>query len=131
MSSPHIRARLLTPRGPPVEGPVCCELSCHPIEPLRGSARSSREAHIHFWLYFTARFRAFPRTHAGPKAAAVGNEGVGLPGKLEKVQHAVVLLPDPSHTARGNLLAHHVQLNMPVSPHVFLLPMQAVGVKSL
>ncbi len=78
---------------------------------------------------FTARFRASPRTCAGPNAAAVDDEGVLLPGKLDKAQHAVVLLQDPHHAAHGQLYAHHVQLNVPVSPHVVLLHMQAVGVK--
>jgi hypothetical protein len=48
-------------------------------------------------------FRASPRAHAGPKAAAVDGEGVGLPGELVRAQHAVVLLPDPHHAARGKL----------------------------
>jgi hypothetical protein len=33
-----------------------------------------------------------------PKAAAVGDEQVGLPGELVRVQHASVLLPDPCLT---------------------------------
>ncbi len=78
-----------------------------------------------------AQFRASPHKHAGPNAAAVDDEGVSLPGKLDKAQHAVVLLPDPHHAACGQLSAHNVQLNMKVSPHVVLLRTQAFGVKSL
>jgi hypothetical protein len=68
-----------------------------------------------------ARFRASPRARAGPKAAAVQDEGVGLPGKLCSAQHAVVLLPDPRHTARGISLSAHVQLNVPGALHVVML----------
>ncbi len=78
-----------------------------------------------------ARFLAPPRIHAGPNAAAVDAEGFDLPGKLDKALHAVVLLPDQRHAAHGQLSAHHVQLNMPVSPHVILLRTQVVVVKSL
>jgi hypothetical protein len=65
------------------------------------SARSSREAPIHFWPQFMARFRVFPHALAGPRAAAVEDEGVGLPGELVSIQDADVLLPDPRRTARG------------------------------
>jgi hypothetical protein len=71
----------------------------------------SHGAPIHFQPQFTARFRASPRARAGPNAAAVKNEGVGLPGKLGRAQHAVILLPDPRYTARGSL-STHVQLKV-------------------
>ncbi len=105
--------------------------SSFPVSCPWGSARSSHEATIHFWPYFTAQFRASPHKRAGPNAAAVDDEGVSLPGKLDKAQHAVILLPDPRHAACGPLSAHNVQLNIKVSPHVVLLRTQAVGVKSL
>ncbi len=107
-----------SPMWPPAKGPVCCEMSCHCC---------SREAPIKFRLYFTTRFQASPHAHAGPKAAAVEDEGVGLPGKLDKAHHTVIL-PNPRHAALGKLSAHHVQLNMPIFPHVILLRTQAVGV---
>ncbi len=37
-----------------------------------------------------------PCARVRPKAAAVGDKEVGLPGQLVRAQHAVVLLPDPS-----------------------------------
>jgi hypothetical protein len=47
-------------------------------------------------------FEFSPHAHAGPEAAVVDDEGVGLPGKLVySGRHAVVLLPDPRHAARG------------------------------
>jgi hypothetical protein len=77
-----------------------------------------------------ARFQASPRACAGPKAAAAEDEGFGLPGELVRAQPTVVLLPDPRHAASGKLSAH-VQLDMPGSPHVFMLHMQAVRMESL
>jgi hypothetical protein len=50
-----------------------------------------------------ARFWASPRARTGPNAAAVDDEGVGLPGELVRAQHAVTLLPDPLHAAHGSL----------------------------
>ncbi len=47
------------------------------------------------------RFRASPCARAGPKAAAVKVEGVGLSGELDIVQHTVVLLQDSRHADRG------------------------------
>jgi hypothetical protein len=40
-----------------------------------------------------------PHARAGPRAAALGDEGVCLPSGLFSAQHAVVLLPDPRHAA--------------------------------
>ncbi len=71
-----------------------------------GLARSNREAPIHFWPQFTARFRASPHAHAGPTAAAGKDEGVGLPDKLSITQHDGILLPDPRHAAHCILSAH-------------------------
>ncbi len=61
---------------------------------------------VDFRPQFTAWFWDSPCARAGPKAAAVKDEGVGLPGKLGRAQHAVILLPDPCHTACENLSAH-------------------------
>jgi hypothetical protein len=69
----------------------------------RGASTLSREVHIHVRPQLTARFRASTHACAGPKAAAVDDEGVRLPGELVRAQHAVVLLPDPCHTACGKL----------------------------
>jgi hypothetical protein len=90
-----------------------------------------RRPPIHFRPLFTAQFRASPCARAGPNATAVKDEGVSFPGELDRAQHAVVLLPDPRHAARGKLLSAHIQLNMPDFPHIIMLHMQAVGVKSL
>jgi hypothetical protein len=46
-------------------------------------------------------------------------------------QHAVVLLPDPHHAARGISLCAHIQLNVLGTHHVIMLRTQAVGMKSL
>jgi hypothetical protein len=47
-------------------------------------------------------------------------------------RHAVVILPDPRHAARGCYFSAHVQINVPgMSPHVIMLRTQAVGMKSL
>jgi hypothetical protein len=63
----HIRAPFQVPRGPLARGSVCREVSCHLSELLWGLARSSREAPIHFWPQFMARFRA-PCVHVlGPR----------------------------------------------------------------
>jgi hypothetical protein len=48
-----------------------------------------------FCCIYTAWFWASPRARAGPRAAAVKDEGIGLPGKLGKALHAIILLPDP------------------------------------
>ncbi len=95
-----------------------------------GLARSSREAPIHLRPQLTAQFRASPHARAGPKAVAVDDEGVGLPGELVRAQHAVVLLPDPCHAARGKLILRPCPVNVPGSPHI-MLRMQAVGMKLL
>jgi hypothetical protein len=50
------------------------------------------------------------RACAGPRAAALGDERVGLSGELVSAQHAVVLLPDPCHAASGHHLSVHVQI---------------------
>jgi hypothetical protein len=76
-------------------------------------------------------FEFSPHARAGPKAAVVDDEGVGLPGELFS-RHAVVLLPDPRHVARGHYFSAHIQMNVPgPPPHVVMLRTQAVGMKSL
>jgi hypothetical protein len=42
-------------------------------------------------------FEISPRARAGPRAAALADEGVGLSGELVSAQQAVVLLPEPCH----------------------------------
>jgi hypothetical protein len=61
-------------------------------------------------------FEFSPHACAGPRAAAVEDEGVGLPGVLVNAQPAVVLLPDPHHAAHGRYLSAHVQINVPGPP---------------
>jgi hypothetical protein len=51
-----------------------------------------------------------PRASAGPKAAAQGDEEVGHPGKLVRVQQVVVLLTDPHFAAHGRHLYAQVQI---------------------
>ncbi len=46
-------------------------------------------------------------------------------------RHAVILLPDTRHAARGRYFSAHVQINVPGPPHVVMLRTQAVGMKSL
>ncbi len=46
-------------------------------------------------------------------------------------RHAVVLLPDPRHTACGHYFSAHIQINVPGPLHVIMLRMQAVKMKSL
>jgi hypothetical protein len=55
-------------------------------------------------------FEFFPRAHAGPRAAALGDEEVGLSNELVSAQHAVVLLEDPCHAALGCHFSVHVQI---------------------
>jgi hypothetical protein len=55
-------------------------------------------------------FELSPCARAGPRIAAVGDEGVGLSDELVSAQHAVVLLPDPRHAARSHHLSAHIQI---------------------
>jgi hypothetical protein len=76
---------------------------CQPCELPWGSACYSWVATIHFRPLTMAGFS--PRARARPKAAAQGDEEVGLPGKLVRVQQAVVFLPDPHFTPHGRHLS--------------------------
>jgi hypothetical protein len=121
VSSLHVRAPLPGPTWPPAVGPVFNELSCHPGELPWGSARSSREAPIHFRRNLRPGFE-LPHVHMlGPKAAASEAKGVGLPGELVRAQQAVILLTDLRHAAHSSLSLRHVQLNVPGCPHVIML----------
>ncbi len=87
-----------------------------------GSHAPVVEAPIHFWPPFAARFRASPWACAGPNAAVVGDEGVGLPGKLGRAQHAVILLLGPRQAARGSLSSPYLfSLNMLGLSHIVML----------
>ncbi len=55
-------------------------------------------------------------SHAGPRAAAVEDEGVGLYGVLVSAEHTVFLLPDPSYVAYGRHLSAHIQFVMTQVP---------------
>jgi hypothetical protein len=117
--SPHCPTR--TPsRRPSVQ----CGKSCHLGGPLWGSHAPVVEAPIHFQPPFPARFRASPRARAGPNAANVRDEEVGLPDKLGRAQHAVILLPGPRHAARGSLSSPSTSsLNVLRLSHVIMLRM--------
>ncbi len=75
-------------------------------------------------------FKFSPHARAGPRTAAVEDEGVSLPAVLVSAQHADIL-PDPHHAARGRYLSAHVQINVPGPPNIIMLRTQAVGMKSL
>jgi hypothetical protein len=116
VSSLHIRAPFQIPRGPPAEGSVHSEVSCHRGELPWGSARSSREGPHPLLATIYGPVSSSPRACAGPKAAAVKDEGVVLPAKLCRAQHAVILLPDPRQADCVISLSAHVQLNVPDTP---------------
>jgi hypothetical protein len=104
MSGLYVRAPLPVPRGPPAEGPACCEVEL----PSQWTAvgLSTLQLWGPRWLSTAIYSPVLRCARAGPKAAAVKDEGVGLPGKLSRGQHTVILLPDPCHAACENLSAH-------------------------
>ncbi len=106
----HVFAPLPVPCGPPAEVQRTVKEICHPGKPLWGSACSNCEASIRCQTQFTAWFWVSPCAHAGPKADAVDNEKSSLSGELVRVQHALILLPDPCHLALGGHLSAHVQI---------------------
>jgi hypothetical protein len=75
-------------------------------------------------------FEFFPCAHARPRAAASGDEEVGLSNELVSAQHATVLLQDPRHPALGCQTSVNVQIVERQVPHVMLC-IQAVRMKSL
>ncbi len=97
---------------------------------LWSSACSSRVAPIHLQPLLWPSFKFYPRECAGPKAAAVGDEEVGLPGELFRAQHAVILFLDPHFAAHSRHLSIHIQIVTCQIPPV-MLGTQAVGTKSL
>ncbi len=100
VSSLHIRVPPTGPRGPPSRGSsVQRGRGCPPGDLPWGSHAPVAWAPIHFRPLFAACFRASPRVRAGPNAAAVKDEGVGLSGRLSRAQHTVILLPGPRHAA--------------------------------
>jgi hypothetical protein len=105
----HVRAPLLVPAGPQLKVQRVVKEICHPSKPPWGSACSSREAPIHLRPQLMAWFEFSPRAGATPKAAAVGDDEVGLSGELVIVELAVILLPDPHHVACGGHLSTHIQ----------------------
>jgi hypothetical protein len=62
----------------------------HPGGLMWGSAGSSCVAPIIFGHLLRPGFEISPCARAGPKAAAAGDEEVGLPGELVRPQYAVV-----------------------------------------
>jgi hypothetical protein len=113
----HIRAPLPVPRGPPAKGPVCNKENCQPGEPPWGLARSSCEAPVHFRPHFTARFWVLSMCTRWAQGCCC-RWWRGRPSWWTiQTQHAVILLPDPRHAARGHYISAHAQINMPGSPH--------------
>ncbi len=77
--------------------------NCHSGEPRVWLSTLQSWGPIHFRPQFMARLQVFPRARAEPRAAAVEDEGVVLPGVLVSVQDADVLLPVPRHAACGSI----------------------------
>jgi hypothetical protein len=75
-------------------------------------------------------FKFSPHARAGPEAAVVDDEGSVFLANYSG-RHAVVLLPDPRHAARGRYFSAHVQINLKGPPHVVMLRTQAVRMKTL
>ncbi len=94
-----------------------------------GPARPRREAPIHFRPHSAARFEFSPSARAGPEAAVVDDEGVGLPGELIRPS---CCHPPPRSSPRGpwSLFLGPRPVNVPGPPHVVILRTQAVGMKS-
>jgi hypothetical protein len=63
-----------------------------------GPAHPRREAPVHFRPHSAARFEFSPHARAGPKAAVVDDEGVGLPGELIRPS---CCRPPPRSSPRG------------------------------
>ncbi len=72
-------------------------------------------------------FEFSPRARAGPRAAAVGDEGFGLPACSARCHTP----PRSSPHGPWPPLFAHVQINVPGLPHVPMLRTHSVGLKSL
>ncbi len=94
---------LPVPHRPPVKGPACHEVVLCPGEPSWGSARSSREAPIHFQPYYTGRFRVLSTCKCWAEGCCCKRWRVRPSWYAGNAQHAVMLLPDPRHVVRGCL----------------------------
>jgi hypothetical protein len=136
LSVAHRRPSVESPRTCPTPRPtqapsrgssVQRSKGCPPGEPPWGSHVPVAWAPIHFRPLFAARFRASPRARAGPNAAAVKVEGVGLSGRLSRAQHAVILLPGHCHAAVAASSSTSI-VHVPGISHVVMLCTQAVGV---
>jgi hypothetical protein len=129
LPSPHVRAPLPSHVGPQQQDQsVCSQESSHPSGPPWGSASPRHEASIHFRLHIAAQFEFSPLARAGPKAAVVDDEGVGLPGKLIRPSRCHPP-PRSSPYAFGHYFSVRIQFNVPGPPHVIILRTQAVGMK--
>jgi hypothetical protein len=120
------RSPLPVPHGPQQKVQCAVKENCQPCELPWGSA-CCREAPIHFRLQFMAQFQVSPCARAGPRAAAVEGEGVGLSGVLVSDHQYDILLPDPRHAARSAICPPMSSLTC----QVVMLRTQAVGMKSL
>jgi hypothetical protein len=127
----HVYAPFPVPRGLPAKGPACSKRKLKSrwtnvmLSTLLSWGPHSLSA-VNYGPVSSFSLSA----RAGPKAAAVGDEEVGLPSELVRAQHAVILLQDLRHAAYGHHLSTHVQIVCARSPHV-MLRTQAVGMKSL
>ncbi len=68
---------------------------CYVIELPWGSVWSNLVAPVYFLPPRAPWFWAFSKCMCRAKAAAIGNEEVGLLGELISAQHAIIFLPDP------------------------------------
>jgi hypothetical protein len=114
-------------QAPSQESSVQRSRGCPPGEPPWGSHAPVAWSPIHLRPLFAAQFRASPRARAGPKAAAVKVEGVGLSGGLSRAQHAVILLPGPRQIAVAASSSTSI-VHVPGISHIIMLCTQAVGV---
>jgi hypothetical protein len=129
---PGVESPCTCPTHRPTEAPsrgssVQRSRGCPPGEQPWGSHAPVAWAPIHFPLLFAARFRASPRTRAGPNAAVVKDEGLGLSGRLSRAQHAVILLPGPRHAAVA-ASSSTSSVHVPGISYIVMLCTQAVGV---
>jgi hypothetical protein len=129
--SPHVHAPLPSHVGPQQQDQsACSQESCHPGGPLWGQHVPGVRPPSTFGRILRPGYKFSPRARAGPEAAVVDDEGAGLLANCAG-RHAVILLPDHRHAARGHYVSAHFQFNVPGPPQGVMLRTQAVRMKSL
>jgi hypothetical protein len=135
-------------RPPGVEPPRTCHLSQSHVGPQRRVQRASSEVVLlSRWTAVGLSTLQSWGPHSlsavlyGPVSSSLHVHVLG-PGLLllklkgssflacRKAQHAVMLLPDPRHAARGRLSSPTSRSTYQAPPHVLMLRTQAVGMKS-